>query len=235
MKKLMLIAAALMIGSAAVQAQTQEAYPSNISVTGKAERELVPNEIYVKIIIDEADGKSKATVAEQERKMIAELRKLGIDVEKDLQVGDMTGDLKSYVLKKDKVQTSKSYILKVRDAETLGKVYESLGNMNISKMSITKVTRNDLDKIRMELRVEAMKNAKEIAGELAGAVGQKIGKAYNIVDYNYEGGGIIYYDNAAPIARAKVEMVAASGADDTSLEFQNLKLSYSVSVKFILE
>ena len=233
MKKIILLAAAVIM-CANVFAQEKEAYPSFIMVTGNAERELTPNEIYVKITIDENDTKGKTKLADQERSMIAELRKLGIDVEKDLQVGDMTGDLKSYVLRKDRVQTQKTYILKVGDADMLGKVYNVLGNINISRLAIHKITRNDLDKIKMELRVEAMKQAQETAKTLAGAVGQTIGKAFQITDYNYSGGGVIYYDNAAPMAKARMEMAVESEAD-TSLEFQNMKLDYSVNVRFVLE
>lgn len=113
--------------STAASAQQTEAYPSYIIVTGNAEREVTPDEIYVGITIDESDSRSgKVTVAEQERKMVAELKKLGIDVDKDLQVGDMSGDLKSYVLRRDRVQTQKNYVLKVSDAATLGKVFQSL-------------------------------------------------------------------------------------------------------------
>ena len=106
MKKLLIMAAGLLMLSTAASAQQTEAYPSYIIVTGNAEREVTPDEIYVGITIDESASRSgKVTVAEQERKMVAELKKLGIAVDKDLQVGDMSGDLKSYVLRRDRVQT----------------------------------------------------------------------------------------------------------------------------------
>lgn len=235
MKKIILLAAGLIALSTAAMAQQPESYPSYIVVTGNAEREIVPNEIYVKIVIDESDSKGKITIAEQERKMIAELKKLGIDVDKDLQVGDMSGDMRSYVFRRDRVETQKSYILKLGDADTLAKVFKSLGNIDISQMGLVKVTRNDLDKIKMELRVEAMRNAQETARTLAEAIGQSVGKAFVIMDNNYSGGGTIYYDNAAPVARAKMAVMAESAVEDTSLQFQNLKLEHSVNVRFILE
>ena len=80
MKKLLIMAAGLLMLSTAASAQQTEAYPSYIIVTGNAEREVTPDEIYVGITIDESDSRSgKVTVAEQERKMVAELKKLGID------------------------------------------------------------------------------------------------------------------------------------------------------------
>ena len=235
MKKLLVMAAGLLLLSTAASAQQSETYPSYITVTGNAEREVTPDEIYVGITVDESDSRSgKITVAEQERKMIAELKKLGIDTDKALQIGDMSGDLKSYVLRRDRVQTQKSYVLKVNDAATLGKVFQALGGIGISQMRLIKATRSDLEQIRMELRAEAMKNARQIAETLAGAIGQKAGKAFMISDNNYYGNGTIYFNEAMPVARsAKMEAMAA----DTSapLEFQDLRINCSVNVRFILE
>ena len=193
MKKLLLMAAGLLVLSTAASAQQTETYPSYISVTGSAERDVTPDEIYVGITIDESDSRNgKITVAEQERRMVAELKKLGIDVDKDLQVGDMSGDLKSYVLRRDRVQTQKNYVLKVGDAATLGKVFQSLAAIDISRMNLIKATRSDIEQIRLELRAEAMKSARRSADTLAEAIGQKAGKAFMINDNNYYGGGTVY-------------------------------------------
>ena len=66
MKKLLLMAAGLLVLSTAASAQQTETYPSYISVTGSAERDVTPDEIYVGITIDESDSRNgKITVAEQ--------------------------------------------------------------------------------------------------------------------------------------------------------------------------
>lgn len=234
MKKLIFAAAALtLLCTASLKAQQTEAFPSYVTVNGFAEREVIPNEIYVRIVLDENDSKGKVTIAEQQRKMIEKLRGLGIDVEKDLQVGDMSGDLRNYTFRRDQVQTQKSYVLKVNSADMLGKVFNSLASINISEINLIKATRSDLEQIKSELRVEAMKNAQSIAKSLAGAVGQTIGNAFSIMDNNYGGGGIMYYD-AMPMARAKLNSTM-NATEDTSLNFQNLKLNYSVNVRFVLK
>lgn len=234
MKRFILAAAALTLLSAVtLKAQQTEAFPSYVTVNGFAEREVTPNEIYVRIVINENDSKGKVTVAEQQRKMIDKLRGLGIDVEKNLQVGDMSGDLRNYTFRRDQVQTQKSYVLKVNSADMLGKVFQALADINISEMNLIKATRNDLEQIKAELRMEAMKNAQSIAKSLAGAVGQGIGNAFYIMDNNYGGGGVMYYDSM-PIARAKMN-ASMETAEDTSLNFQNLKLNYSVNVRFVLK
>ncbi len=235
MKKLLLMAAGLLVLSTAASAQQTETYPSYISVTGSAERDVTPDEIYVGITIDESDSRNgKITVAEQERRMVAELKKLGIDVDKDLQVGDISGDLKSYVLRRDRVQTQKNYVLKVGDAATLGKVFQSLAAIDISRMNLIKATRSDIEQIRLELRAEAMKSARRSADTLAEAIGQKAGKAFMINDNNYYGGGTVYFNSAMPVARsAKMEMATEDAG--SAIEFQDMKVNCSVNVRFILE
>lgn len=166
--------------------------------------------------------------------MVAELKKLGIDVDKDLQVGDMSGDLKSYVLRRDRVQTQKNYVLKVGDAATLGKVFQSLAAIDISRMNLIKATRSDIEQIRLELRAEAMKSARRSADTLAEAIGQKAGKAFMINDNNYYGGGTVYFNSAMPVARsAKMEMATEDAG--SAIEFQDMKVNCSVNVRFILE
>lgn len=234
MKKMMIFAAALAFAAATQShGQTTETFPSFIQVTGQSELEIEPNEIYVAITIDESVSRSRVTVAEQEKRMLSALQKLGIDTAKDLQVGDMSGELQSYVIRRDRVQTSKSYILKVGSADMLAKVFSALSDINISDMRLSKVTRNDLPELRMRLRTEAMKDAKKNAEVLAEAIGQKAGKAFNITDYNSFGGGTVMYDKSVTMARAAVNLDEQQ--EDSSLSFRNLKLNYSVSARFILE
>ena len=60
-----------------------------IEVTGRAEMEVAPDEIYVRITINEQDSKGKTTVLQQEKDMVRRLKDLGIDVDKKLVVQDM--------------------------------------------------------------------------------------------------------------------------------------------------
>lgn len=228
-----MIMAVLLLAATATQAQ-QQTYPSYVNVTGAAERQIVPDEIYLSITINENSSKGKVTVAEQEKKMIAALRNLGVDTEKDLRVGDIAGDLHTYLLRKDRVLTSKTYSLKVGDAATLANVFRALADLGISEASVTRATRSDIEQIRMELRAEAMRKARANAEALAGAVGQTIGKAFQINEYG-SGGGIYYAADNAYVTRAMSMDMAKEGVVENSLDFKDLKITHSVNVMFVLE
>ena len=233
MKKFLIFAAGLAMLSTAAMAQQNNQSQNYIAVNGYAEREVTPNEIYISITIDESSSRNgKTTVAEQERSMIYALEKIGIDTKTLLQVGDMSGDLTNYILRRDRVQTSKNYILKVSDAATMASVFQTLGDLGVSSISLMKATRNDVEQIQLELRAEAIRNAKDIADTLAGAIGQKAGKALMITDNSYYGNGTIYFSNTVMMTRA-TDVVAEKV--NSNIDFQDIKISSSVNVRFALE
>ena len=75
MKRIILLAAAALIACGAV-AQTNETYPSYVQVTGSAEREIEPDEFYLAVTINERDSKGKISIEQQQREMVAALKKL---------------------------------------------------------------------------------------------------------------------------------------------------------------
>lgn len=100
--KIVCIVLSLLLGSFVAMAQSGEKNfidQNYIEVSGTAEMEIVPDQIYLKIVISEKD-KGKKTVEQQEKAMIAILQKLGIDIRKDLLMKDMSSNFKSYFLKK---------------------------------------------------------------------------------------------------------------------------------------
>ena len=91
MKKLILIAAVALMALPAA-AQVQEAFPSYIQVNGRAEKEITPDEFYLSVIINERDSKGKISVESQQRDMIAALKRLGVNVEKQLKVANLSSE-----------------------------------------------------------------------------------------------------------------------------------------------
>ena len=66
-----------------------------IEVTGKAEMQIMPDLIYVKILLSERDTKNRFTIAELEKKMIAKFQELAIDVKNDLALNDLESFFKN--------------------------------------------------------------------------------------------------------------------------------------------
>lgn len=238
MKKMMFAAIALMMFAAA---QAQESYPTvqpyenYIQVTGRADREVTPDEIYVRIVINENNTKGKISVEKQERDMVATLTKMGVDIEKQLKVDDMSSNFKDYWLKK-KALTTKSYQLKLADAVSVGNAMQALEQIGISDSDVVRVAHSKIKEFQAETRAEAVKNAQQQAQLLASAIGQKAGRAIFIADYNNNGNDGVYPVTRAMYAGA-LKMNDAAGVPEqgANIEFRTIKISYSIQAKFELK
>lgn len=210
----------------------QEAFPSYIQVNGRAEKEVVPDEFYLSVVIDERDSKGKISVESQQREMIAALRKQGVDVEKQLKVANLSSE---FFKKNTSVATAK-YQLKLSSAAEVAKVWQALDALGISDVAIQRVSHSAIDRLKEEVRVEAIRNAQQSARTLAEALGQTIGKCFYIWDSNND---IVpaYYNNAVTVRSMKMMDAAGAAevADEEPLDFKTIKLQYYVQTKFVLE
>lgn len=227
MKKIFLMAAAAFFVLSAAAQQT-DPFPSYVQVNGRAEREITPDEFYLSIVVNERDSKGKISVEQQQRQMIAALKGLGVDVDKQLKMANMSSE---YFKRNTSVATAK-YQLKLGTAAMVANVYGALSDLGISNVSIQRVTSSKIEQYKQEVRVAAIRNAKECAQTLAQAIGQQIGKCFNIIDYNNDVMSVVY-DSAMFARNMKAE---ASGAqDDEPLDFKTIRLTYNVQAKFVLE
>ena len=229
MKRFILAAAVALLALPAA-AQVQEAFPSYIQVNGRAEREIAPDEFYLQIVINERDSKGKVSVESQQRDMIAALKRLGVNVEKQLKVANLSSE---FFKKNTSVATAK-YQLQLGSSAAVGKVWQALDGLGISNVSILKVSHSQLERYKSEVRVEAMRNAKQNAATLAEAIGQTIGKCFYVYDSNNDVMPV-FYNNMAVMRSAKAFDAAEAAAEEEPLDFKTIKLQYSVQAKFVLE
>ena len=229
MKRFILAAAVAFLALPAA-AQVQEAFPSYIQVNGRAEREIAPDEFYLQIVINERDSKGKVSVESQQRDMIAALKRLGVNIEKQLKVANLSSE---FFKKNTSVATAK-YQLQLGSSAEVGKVWQALDGLGISNVSILKVSHSQLERYKSEVRVEAMRNAKQNAATLAEAIGQTIGKCFYVYDSNNDVMPV-FYNNMAVMRSAKAFDAAEAAAGEEPLDFKTIKLQYSVQAKFVLE
>lgn len=231
MKKMMLALAALVMVAATVSAQQTEAFPSYIEVTGVAEKEVSPNEIYLAITINERDSKGRISVDEQQREMIAALKKLGIKPDEQLKMVDLT----SSYFKRGNALAKAQYELKLASAVEVAKVWRALDGLGISEVTVSKVSHTDIERLKAETRTEAMRAARDNARALAEAIDQKAGKCFWIADYSSPVRTV--YTAANLKARGVMEEAASfdSVVEEEGLEFQTINLQHRVQAKFVLE
>ncbi len=227
--KQMILWAAVVLFALPAAAQNSEAFPSFVQVSGRAEKEIAPDEFYLAITINERDSKGKITVETQQREMIAALKKLGVNVEKELTIADLS----SQFFKKNTSVATANYQLKLASAELVAKVWQKLDDLGISNVQLQRVANSKVEEYKSQVRIEAMQNAQQTARTLAEAVGQKLGKCFYIFDSN--NGITPFYEGNFALMRTKSMSAADSDENDQPLDFKMIKLQYNVQAKFVLE
>ena len=148
-----------------------------IEVTGTAEMEIVPNEIYIAItLLEREEGRETITIEKQEAELKAGLAKIGVSLE-NLSLADADANFIRVKWTRKEVVARSEYLLKVEDAVTVGKVFEKLDELKIKNCRISKVSHSEIERFRKEVKIEAIKAAKEKADYLLEAIGEKTGKA----------------------------------------------------------
>jgi uncharacterized protein len=204
-----------------------------MEVTGQAEMEVTPDEIYLKIRIDEKDNKGRESLESQEKQMIEKLGEIGIDVSKDLSIKDFVSNFKYYWLRENKIFTSKEYQLITHDGAITGRVFQELEKLGISHITIEKVDHSKMEDLKKKVKGKALIAAKEKAVSFAEAIGQKVGKAIYIQELNVPG----YPGRMETVSNIVIRGTSALSKDETlpDIEFEKIHLEYSILARFALE
>jgi len=205
-----------------------------IEVNGYADTLVTPNEIYMRIVISEKDTRDKISLEEQERKMIEVLKSINIDTDKELTTSDIESSYKFYLLKSKDIIKSKTYLLKVKTAMIASKVFLALEELEISNSSIDRVDHTELETLKNEMRTKAVTDAKQRAIALTKSLGQTVGNAIHIADegnftQNLQGkvGGLQ--------VRGISTLDKANNYVPPIIEFEKIKISSTINVKFIIK
>lgn len=205
-----------------------------IEVNGSADTLVTPNEIYISIVIAEADVKNKISLEEQERKMVAGLKSLGINTEKELTTADMQSNFRYYVLKQKDVMKTKSYTLKVGDAVLATRVFMKLEELGIANANLERVGHSEMVKLKNLCRTSAVKNALDKAMALTSPIGASLGAPLHISDFSNDG------DGATQLASQIIRVRGMSTLNEVKeelpqIDFEKIRISINVSVKFMLK
>lgn len=231
MKKQILVLAFL-VYAAVVQAQVSKNFidQNYIEVTGVAYKEVVPDEIYFNVQINEKDNKGKESVDKLEKEMLSKLESLGLNIKEDVTLNDLSSNFKFYFIKRTDIFASKEYSVKVNSASLAGKVINGLTSIGISNVTLDRLEYSKEEELKLEVKRMAILNAKEKANLLVGALNQQLGKALHIQEF----------DNPRVFRPQIMEMnVRAKAAFDTEavephFEFDKIRVDASIQVKFAI-
>lgn len=206
-----------------------------IEITAKSDTLVVPDNIYITIILNESESKNKKSTEELEITLEQTLNKLNINTQKDLSLLDYNSDFKKYFLKGQNILKIKNYSLLVHDAVTAGKVLAELENVGISNVEIAKTEYSKAEELIENLKSSAILKAKKYANKLVNPIGQKAGKAIFISDNSATVLSQLQGQVAGVQIRGAASLYGNRATEPILVDFQKLKFESQVSVRFTLE
>lgn len=232
MKKLILMIVIITaISNISLLSQADTTIKHFLSITGEAKLEIVPDEIYLSITLDEEYFNGKKSLIELEKDMVQRFEKIGINIETQLSTDDISSSYDFKMFKKDDIFEKKHYELKLSEAKTTMLVLKELKNMEIAQVSLIRTDHSKMEEYKIEAIAKAMKNAKAKAEAITAVVGQKLGKAYYISDtqvYSYQ------KSYSGMERAASMDLGFVNAAFTANIDIKKITINSTINVQFAL-
>jgi len=202
-----------------------------IEVTGTAEMEVEPNEIFLFVRLREfEENRNKVQLEKLDQEFLQAVKAAGID-RKNVTLAD-AGSTLARIRRKDKdAFREKSYEIKLTSAAELEKFLVKIEPVKVDQLDLTRLHHTDMEKFKIELKVKALQAAQTKAQTLLKSIGAEIGKPIMVRDWDQ--------DPVQPLlqARANVMMYKNQEADMSQMEeeqigFRKLKLRAQITAQF---
>jgi uncharacterized protein YggE len=197
-----------------------------IEVTGTAEREIEPNEIYVMIRIKEfEENRQKTSLEKLEKDFYSAVKEAGIDRNR-VELADAGSDLEKFRRKDKEAFREKTFQIKLSSAAELEKFIEKLSPVKVDSVDITRLHHSDYEKLKLELKVEALKIARSKAETLLHAINAQVGKPLMIRDFDFHQP---YMEMTANVRSFKMQDQAQT---EEPIGFRKIKMQAQITAQF---
>ena len=233
MKKYIVLFSVIMTSIVSYAQQPIPEEKPSIEVTGSAEMEIEPDEIFVGLTLREKNkNNDKGKIEVQEDNLLKKLTENGFDL-KNLSLSGADGDLQYRVFRKDKVITEKKLLMKLQNAAEVNKFFRILDDLEIEEAVIQRTSHSQLEKFRKEVKIEAMKAAKDKADYLLTAIGEQTGKPIMIREQVYTA----YPGAYSNTALQEVVVTGYAGRNqpkgfEDQLGFTKIRIRFEIYAKF---
>lgn len=220
-------------------------FPKTISVTGSAEMEIVPDEIYVQVDLREykKKGEDKTEIDKIKADFLANCKSVGI-ADSNISVASFEGYNMASIWRRRKkdpdLLASITYQLKFNSTKLIDALVDNLDDQATNNFRITRVSHSKIMEYRRQLKILAVKASKDKALYLTEAVKEQLGEAITIqepeesISSDVLGGR--YKNN---ITSNEVSYFAKDktgyGILDDGVDFRKIKLRFEVKVLYALK
>ena len=241
MKKI-LTAMATLLSLISLPGMSQEMIKQKtINVAGSAEMEVVPDEIYVQVVLREYDkkGGGKTGIETIKNDFLKAVLSTGLS-ETDISVQGYQGwDGNYFWYKKNKkknpdLKASITYQIKVATTKKMDELVQKLDDEATQNFFISKVSHSKIQEFKKQLKIQAVKAAKDKAIYLAESIDEKVGEALTINEPNEIQLYPLAYSNRMMKMEAAQSIMDTGGEQVPNIDFKKIKLQFEVNVVFAL-
>jgi uncharacterized protein YggE len=245
LKKIVTLFSGLLLANLLI-AQSQpicDPFPKTISVTGSAEMEVIPDEIYVQVDLREykKKGEEKTDIDKIKTDFLASCKTIGI-ADSNISVASFDGYNIANIWKRRKkdpdLLASITYQLKFSNTKLIDDIVNRLDDEATNNFRITRTSHSKIVEYRKQLKIMAVKAAKEKAIYLAESVNEQVGTAITItepaesissdaVNVRLRGSNSVYSNT--------VSQSDGYGNTDSGVDYRKIKLRFEVKVLYALK
>jgi uncharacterized protein YggE len=213
-------------------------YPKTISVTGSAEMEVVPDEIYVNVTLKEYDkrGEGKITLETIKSGFLNACKEAGI-ADSNVAVASYEGYDRWYWKKRKKtpdLNASISYQVKFSNNSQMDALVDRLDDEATQNFFIASTSHSKITEYWKQLKINAVKAARDKGIYLTEAVGEKLGEAITIIEPSEQSNAVRMNTNV--YSNAAGGYYEKDKADiSTQTAYKKIRLRYEVNVLFALK
>jgi hypothetical protein len=205
-----------------------------IEVTGSAEQEVLPDEIFVTVSLREyfkdKDNKNKIDIMILEKQLQKAVEEAGIPKE-NFTIGTINGYREWWGKKKPTTfLESKSYIIKVPNLYKIDGIISKVDDKGIAYTNIDRYEFSKIEQLRKEIKIKALQAAKEKAKYLLEGIGEQMGEALEIIEIDQSYSPQPVYSNMM-MRTARVE-ASADAMPESNVDVQKIKVRYEMKASF---
>jgi uncharacterized protein len=205
-----------------------------IEVTGSAEQEVLPDEIFVTVSLREyfkdKDNKNKIDIMVLEKQLQKAVEEAGISKE-NFTIGTINGYREWWGKKKPTTfLESKSYIIKVPNLYKIDGIISKVDEKGIAYTNIDRYEFSKIEQLRKEIKIKALQAAKDKAKYLLEGIGEQMGEALEIIEIDQSYSPQPVYSNM--MMRSVRAEATADAMPESNVDVQKIKVRYEMKATF---
>ena len=217
-------------------------FPKTISVTGSAAMEVIPDEIYVQVDLREykKKGEEKTDIDKIKTDFLASCKAAGI-ADSNISVASYDGYNMANIWKRRKkdpdLLASITYQLKFSNTRLIDELVNRLDDEATNNFRITRTSHSKIIEYRKQLKIMAVKAAKEKAIYLAESVNEQVGPAITITEPEefLSSDQTIRLRGENSLSSNSLSQSGGYGNTDNGIDYKKIKLRFEVKILYALK